>query len=222
MNNPLGIVVHALPGPLPGGAIVPAAELARRQEHASARETLLAAARADADALRQAGAAELEQARQAAEAMREQARCDAVALGRQAKEQAIAEAVQWLGAEQEIEQRLARELAQRWRRLTAQVLDEVLGQSDVNERVLRRVEQRVAELLPHGRLTLAVAPSALAQATQAWAATPALGIVVDAALAPGQARLENGRVRIHLDAPAHQAALLEQLAGPSLELVHGV
>ncbi|VVE85686.1 FliH/SctL family protein [Pandoraea sputorum] len=212
MNNPLGIVVHALPGPLPAGAIVPAAELARRQDHAAVRDTLLAAARAEADALREAGATALAQAQEAAEQVRAAARDEADALGRQAKAQAIDEALQWLCAEHVLAQRLAAELAQRWRGLTAQVLDEVLGQRDLNERVLHHVEQRVAELLPQGRLTLAVAPEALAQATQAWAGTPALSLVADAALGPGQARLENARLRLHLDAPAHQAALLAHFA----------
>ncbi|ANJ86768.1 hypothetical protein [Pandoraea oxalativorans] len=212
MNNPLGIVVHELPGPLPTGAIVPAAELARRREHAAARETLLAAAHAEADALRDAGATALEQAREAAEQVLAAAREQADALAQQAKAQAVEETVQWLCAEHRLAQRLAAELAHRWRGLTAQVLEEVLGQRDPNERVLRHVERRVAELLPQGRLTLAVAPEALGQATQAWAATPALSVVADAELAPGQARLENARLRLHLDAPAHQAALLAQFA----------
>lgn len=212
MNNPLGIVVHELPGTLPAGAIVPAAELARRKDFAAVRDTLLAAAHADADALRQAGETALEQAHEAAEQVRAAARDEADALGRQAQAQAVDEAVQWLCAEHVLAQRLAAELAQRWRSLTAQVLDEVLGQRDLNERVLHHVEQRVAELLPQGRLTLAVAPEALAHATQVWAATPALSVVADVALAAGQARLENARLRLHLDAPAHQAALLTQFA----------
>lgn len=221
MNNPLNIVVQPLPGPLPVGAIVPAAELAQRQAHAGARETLLAAACAEADELRQQAAAELGAARQQAAQMLAAARDRARQLHAQAQEQAVAGAVQWLCAEQDLEQRIARELTHRWRHLTAQVLDEVLGAGEPNARVLQRVERKVAELLTRGRLTLAVAPSAMAEATRCWGATPQVSVEADPALAPGQARLDNGLVRIHLDAPAHQAALLEQLAGEPLRVVHG-
>lgn len=221
MKNPLNLVAQHLPGPLPAGAIVPAAELSRRQAYAAERETLLAAACAEADALRQQAADELEAARQQAAALRAAARGKASHLRHQAREQAIAGAVQWLCAEHEIEQWIARELAQRWRHLTAQVLDEVLGPADQNARVLQRVERKVAELLPRGRLSLAVAPAALAEATRQWAATPAVSVVADPALAHGQACVDNGLVRIHLDTPAHQATLLEQLAGQPLRVVHG-
>lgn len=220
MNNPLNLAVTCLPGPMPAGAIVPAAELARRQDHAAALDALRAAAQADADALRQQAASELEQARRDADALREAARQEAGAIRVQAREEAIADAVQWLCCEQDMEQLIARELAQRWRSLTARVLDQVLGQGDQNERVLRRVEHKVAELLPRGRLTLAVPPTALAVATQYWAATPQVSVVADPELVPGQARLDNGLVRIHLDTPAHQALLLQQLAGESWRVVH--
>lgn len=221
MNNPLNILVRHLPGPLPAGAIVPAAELSRRQAYAAERETLLASACAEADVLRQQARDELAAARQQAAALRAAARGKASHLRHEAREQALAGAVQWLCAEQDMEQYIARELTQRWRHITAHVLDEVLGSGDHNARVLQRVERKVAELLPRGRLTLSVAPAALAEATRCWAATPAVSVVADPALTHGQACIDNGLVRIHLDTPAHQASLLAQLAGKSLRVVHG-
>ncbi|POA99796.1 protein EsaK [Chromobacterium sinusclupearum] len=220
MNNPLNLPVILLPGPMPAGTIVSAAELAARRDQAAALEALHAAAREDAEALRRQAQAELEQARREAEALREAARQDAAAIRHQARDEAVDEAVQWLCCEQEMEQLIARELAQRWRTLTARVLDEVLGQSDQNQLLLRRVERKVAELLPRGRVTLCVSPSALAAATRAWASAPEVKVMADPGLATGQARLDNGLVRVHLDEPAHQARVLQQLAGEPGRVAH--
>ncbi|PRP69728.1 hypothetical protein BUE93_13615 [Chromobacterium amazonense] len=220
MNNPLNLAVATLPGPLPTGCVIRAAELETRRDLAGALERLHAAAREDAEALRLQAQAELEQARREAEALREAAWQDAAAIRRQARDEAVDEAVQWLCCEQEMEQLIARELAQRWRTLTARVLEELLGQSDQNQLLLRRVERKVAELLPRGRVTLCVAPSALAVAARAWASAPEVKVMADSGLASGQARLDNGLVRIHLDEPAHQARVLQQLAGEPERVAH--
>ena len=221
MTNPLNISLLTLPGPLPEAPLIRAAEVKRRADHAAALDALHHAAQARADALQHEAEARLQQAQREAEALLATAQQEAQALRRQAYDKAINEAVQWLCCEQDMEQLIARELTRRWRTLTAQVLEELLGQYDQNELLLRRVERKVAELLPRGSLTLSVAPSALASATRTWAETPEVCIRADASLLAGEAWLDNGLVRIHLDTPAHQASLLAQLAGTPLGVRHG-
>ena len=221
MNNPLHISLHTLPGPIPETPIMRATDLRLRQELAMALDELQRAAQANANALQHEAEAQLEHARHEAEALLATAHHEAHTLRRQAYDKAIAEAVQCLCCEQDMEQLIARELTQRWRALTAQVLEELLGQFDQNELLLRRVERKVAELLPKGSLLLSVAPCALASATRMWADTPEVSVTADATLASGEAWLDNGLVRLHLDTPTHQARLLEQLAGSSLSVRHG-
>lgn len=207
--NPLGIPVLTLPGPLPPATVIAAADLDSRS---------------DAAKLREQAVAELEQARQEADALREavlrEAEREIEQLKRQARDTAVANAVQWLCQEQEMEQLIASQLTMRWRGLTARVLDKLLGKSDQNEFLLRRVEREVEELLPHGRLTLCVEPAALMTATQAYTGTPEITVVADAELVPGQARLDNGLVHIYLDERAYRTRLLQQLAGQTERMVY--
>lgn len=208
-SNPLHIPVLTLPGPLPPGTVILATELV---------------ARSDIERLRELAVAELEQAQQDADALREAAlraaEQEIEQLKQQARDTAITDAVQWVCGEQEIEQLIARQLAMRWRGLTARVLDKLLGKSDQNELLLRRVEREVAELLPHGRLTLYVEPTARMAATRAYVEIPEVTVVADTELASGQARLDNGLVRICLDERAYQTKLLQQLAGEAERVNH--
>ncbi|MCD4486060.1 hypothetical protein LQR31_16425 [Chromobacterium vaccinii] len=220
MNNPLQIPVAVLPGPLPTATVISAAELAARQDISAAMEAERAAARDDADALRRQAQAELEQARLDADALREAARLEGERLAVLAREEAVADAVRWLCCEQEMEGLIARQLALRWRGITAGVLEALLGNCDQSELLLRRVERQVARLLPRGSVNLHVAPQALRAAEQAYADVPEVAVLADAALSVGQARLDNGLVRIHLDTPAHQARVLEQLRGDAREVAH--
>lgn len=220
MNNPLRIPVAVLPGPLPAATVISAAELAARQDILAAMEAERAAARDDADALRRQAQAELEQARLDADALREAARREGERQAVLAREEAVADAVRWLCCEQEMEGLIACQLALRWRGITAGVLEALLGNCDQSELLLRRVERQVVRLLPRGSVNLHVAPQALRAAEQAYADVPEVAVLADAALSVGQARLDNGLVRIHLDTPALQARVLEQLRGDAREAAH--
>ncbi|WP_175007351.1 hypothetical protein [Burkholderia lata] len=197
----MNIPVLTLPGLLPSGTVISAAELAGR---------------VDIERMRAQAAADLAQAREAADSLREAAlhaaEEEVERLRQEARDTAVAEAVQWVHDECELEQRIAHQLAIRWRGLTASVLDRLLGTIDQNELLLRRVEQEVAELLPHGRLTLYMQPAALLAATRTYAERPEITLLGDEELGPGQARLDNGLVRISLDERAYRARLLRQLA----------
>ncbi|MBT2869683.1 hypothetical protein JQK19_20850 [Chromobacterium violaceum] len=220
MNNPLNLDIRRLPGRLPAGDVIASAELDDRQR----LDDTLAGLRAEAQSLRDAARAELEQARRDGEALRAALRSqgeeECERLRQAARGEAAAEAVEWLCAEQELERRVAEAVSARWRRLTAKALEELLGGIDQNELMLRRVEQRVAEWLPKGALTLLVPVDGLERARQHYVGLPSVRVRAAAELGPGQARLENELLRIHLDGPAHQAWLLRQLAGDTEHIVH--
>ncbi|WFO13411.1 hypothetical protein MAY82_03660 [Edwardsiella ictaluri] len=93
-----------------------------------------------------------------AQQIREQAQQEGERLARQKQEEAIADAVQWLCQEQDLEQYLANQLAQRWRQLTAQVIEELLGKQEQNALLIRKVHQLVVSRFAQGRLTLSVSP----------------------------------------------------------------
>lgn len=218
--NPLQLPVRTLPGARPAGPHLPAATLRRHLDGAD----VVATAHAAATQLRLEAEAVLAQAQREAEAIHTQALHEAAeertTLGQQARDQAVADSLQWLCEEQQLEQELARQLAQRWRSLTANVLEELLTKNDQTEMLLHRLQRKVAELLPQGRLALQVAPAELDATRRAFAAAAAVAVSADAALAAGQAVLDNGLVRIHLDLPAYQRWLLEQLAGQPRRSVH--
>ncbi|MGQ5524539.1 hypothetical protein ACUHMQ_14940 [Chitinimonas sp. PSY-7] len=218
--NPLQLTLHKIPGPRPLGPIIHANALAPQLAGAE----VLAAAHAEADRLKQAAQAVLAQAHAEATRIREIAYSlaaeESAAMVQQACDKAVADTVEWICHEQVLEQRIARQLASRWRSLMAKVLGELLGKADQTELLLRRVEHKVQELLPDGRVSLHVAPSALVSTSTAFTDIPMVTVSPDEMLSPGQARLDNGLVRIHLDLPAQQQFLLEQLAGNTKQVAH--
>ena len=212
MSNPLNLNITKLPGVLPRTPVISIFELAERQQCASACSEILDAAKKDAQALRTEAENVLEKAHQEAGVVLSQARHEAQRLRIQTEQETIASAVQWLCAEQDIERKIASELNHRWRALTAQVLQELLGQSDQKELLLRRVERKVAELLPVGRVTLFVAPQVQDDASQLWSEISGVIVRADPSLSEGQALLDNGLVRIHLNTQEYQHQLLAQLS----------
>ncbi|QAU24828.1 protein EsaK [Dyella sp. M7H15-1] len=211
-SNPLRLDLFMLPGELPAGVRISAATLAERKACAD----LIAKAHDEAQRIHADAAALLEQARQDADAIRQDAHRQAAqeieALRREAQQAGAAEAVQWLCAEQNLEQAIAREVSLRWRHLTAQVLKETIGKHDQTELLMRRIERKVGELLPHGQIALHVTPSALAAARHSFAETTSITVIADEQLTEGQARLESHLLHVHVDLSVLQHELLAQLA----------
>ncbi|EAA3660112.1 type III secretion protein [Salmonella enterica] len=211
MNNPLNLVIRTLPGPCPQERLTRDLQAEREQIHQRLAE-ILDQGREEASALRSEGEACLAQAKEEASRLIEAAKIEAKELVLKARVSAAEEAVQWLYDELEMEQRIANELSQRWRNLIAQSLDELLGQQDQNALLLRRIEKRVTELLPSGRVTLILPPTAMASAIDRWKDITEVTLQVDSTLSEAQAILDNGLVRIHLDNFAQQASLFELLS----------
>lgn len=209
MNNPLNLVIGTLPGPCPRERLTQDL-LAEREQTRQRLDEILAQGHEAAAALRAEGEVCLGQAREEAARLLDAARSEAKALAQAARASAAEEAVQWLCGEQEMEQLIAREVSQRWRHLTAQALEELLGQQDQNALLLRRIERRVTELLPGGRVTLLLPPAAMGAASASWGEVNEVTLQADPDLSEGQAILDNGLVRIHLDNPVQQASVLER------------
>lgn len=210
-SNPLQLHCLHLPTAVPARPLIRAAELQAPQDAAA----VLAAAQDAAEQLQARARAALTEAEAEAETIRAQARQAAAqeraTLARQARDEAVAAAVQWLCDEQTLEQHIAQRMARRWRHVTANALEQLLGKTDQSELLLHRIERQVAQLLPQGSLTLEVAPEHLPEAQRAFGT--AATVTADPALASGQATLDNGLLRIHLDLPAQQRWLLAQLSG---------
>ncbi|PHV11500.1 hypothetical protein [Chitinimonas sp. BJB300] len=218
--NPLQLPLHKVLGPCPTGPIIRAATLAPRITGAE----ILSAAHTKAERLQHAAEAVLAQAQAEAARIRENAYSlaaeEGAVLAQQACDKAVADTVQWLCDEQALEQVIARQLVARWRPLMATVLGEMLDKVDQTELLLRRIERKVQELLPHGAVSLYVAPLAVASTRTTFMDTPTITVLPDETLAAGQARLDNGLVRIHLDLPAQQQFLLAQLRDNAKQVAH--
>nr|WP_241772414.1 type III secretion protein [Edwardsiella ictaluri] len=179
MNNPLHLPFTTLPGALPSQGYLTAHSLHEREEMQCAIAASLHQAEEQACAIRAAADDLLAQARVQAQQIREQAQQEGERLARQKQEEAIADAVQWLCQEQDLEQYLANQLAQRWRQLTAQVIEELLGKQEQNALLIRKVHQLVVSRFAQGRLTLSVSPPALAHAQAAWADNQRITLTAD-------------------------------------------
>lgn len=218
--NPLRLDFFTLPGKLPAHVHVTADVLAQRQACAD----LVAQAHDDAERIQADAAALLDRAKQDAEAIRyhahQRATQDIESLRHEAQQSAAADAVQWLCAEQDLEQAIARDVSRRWRHLTARALQEIIGTHDQTELLIRRVERKVDALLSRGQITVYVPPTALAAATRRIAQMAHVSVMADEQLAEGQARLENHLLHVHIDLAVLQNELLTQLAGETWKQAH--
>lgn len=211
MNNPLNLPWQTIAADVPAESIISAAQLnAMRQQQAattSLEEKIQQAyAQLDVDIQQRTSQAEeqIAQMKAAAEvdiAQHKAAQCD----------QAVREAVRWLCDEQQLEQMIARELNQRWCTYTANALESLFQQSDQTALLLQRIEQEVNDVMFNERVTLSTAAAEYPALAEAWRDVDFITVKRDPQLVPGQAILDNGLVRIHLDLPGQQSEILSQL-----------
>lgn len=215
MNNPLNLSIDTLPGPLTRLEKLSIDSLAERETLRHTLEQILAQGRVEAARLKAEGECCLTQAKEEARCIIDEANIAAIRIAQETRTSAVDEAVQWLCAEQEMERKIAREVGQRWRHLTAQALGELLGQQDQNELLLRRIERRVTEQFPAGRLRLHLSPGAMTAAGEHWRNVASVELIAEPTFGEGCAILDNGLVRIHLDTTEQQARVLAQFVDDS-------
>lgn len=211
MINPLNFPVLVLPGSLPATSLLTREELEKRKALKANAEAAFSSIEEEAAAIRADAEALLQQTREEVQLILDNAREEANNLKCRAREEAVVEAVQWLCDEQMLERRIAQELQHRWRHLTAQCLKELLEEYDQNGMLLYRLEARIQDMLLDGRISLSLPPSALHQASILWKDCKEIELKTDVALQEGQACIDNGLIRIHLDLPAQQSLLFTQL-----------
>ncbi|HEK1310988.1 TPA: hypothetical protein SMQ86_006095 [Pseudomonas aeruginosa] len=216
MNAPF-IPITYLPGPAPLETIVSAEALAL---HYNAQRIVDNANEKSAHIL-----AELE--RKMAETrceirrIREQARQAGLSEAQEELDKlradTIAQSVEWLVAEDELEYQIAKDLDAQLRALLAQALAAWLEERNAVDDVMQRVRQRLEKMADDELATLYVAPSVEEAARERFSATPRVRVKVDAALSEGQARLESRLTIIRFDLEGHCELILERLVRPCQE-----
>lgn len=209
--NPLNIPCIALPGSTPSAMVIPAMQLA---EYFSAT-TVLAEARAQAEAMQRQARECVAQAEEQALQIRTQARDQGIAEATSERETLrqtlIEETLDWHVAETALEATLAQHLDTRLRALVAQVLEEFIGEQDGAELVVRRVNQRLLTFLAQGALTVRVSPDCEHHARQSLADYPQVQVLGTPSLATTQALLETRLFTLRIDLDAHLQSLLSRL-----------
>lgn len=201
-----------LPGPRPLDAVICADELA----HYYTAQQIVAKANEHAAQV----SADLEQriatARDEIQAIREHARQagmdDAEHALQRLREQTIADTVDWLIAEDQLERQIANGLDQWIRHLLTQATAAWLDERNGIDDLMRRVKQRLESMDDRELASLYVAPCVDAAVREALAAMPRVRIHTDATLSAGQARLESRLALIHLDLDAHRDLILQRLS----------
>ncbi|MGY4818372.1 hypothetical protein ACVNP3_20785 [Pseudomonas chlororaphis subsp. piscium] len=209
--NPLNIPCIALQGSTPHAVVIPGAELAQYFNATS----LLAQARAEAEALQRQARECLAQAEEQARQIRIQARDQGLAEAASEREvlrqRLIEETLDWHVAETALEASLAQHLDTRLRALVAQVLEEFIGEQDAVELMVRRVRQRLLAFLAQGALTVRVGADCEQHVRQTLADYPQVQVLGSSSLARTQALLETQLFTLRIDLDAHLQSLLSRL-----------
>lgn len=213
MNKHFFPIIY-LPGPPPLGAFISAEELTH---HYNAQRVITNANEKSALIL-----AELEQkmasTRKDMRRVREQAR--QAGLGEAQEEldrlrkETIAQTVEWLITEDELERQIANHLDERIRALITQAMVSWLNERDVVNDLMQCVKQRLAQIADEELATLYIPPDTEDRVREHLSALPRVRIHTDVTLSAGQARLESRLAVVRFDLDAHCHLLLERLSRP--------
>ena len=213
MSEPFFPILY-LPAPSPLDVVIGAEEL--RQYH-SAQHIVASATERSASIL-----AELEQkiatARDDVTSLREQARQAGVDEAKheleKLRQQTIADAVEWLIAEDQLECHIANGLDEWLRGLLTQAMASWLDERNVVDDVMRRVRQSLESMADRELASIYVPAGTEATVLEALSAMPRVRICTDPMLTAGQARLESRMMLIRFDLCAHRQLILDRLSRP--------
>jgi hypothetical protein len=205
------ISITYLPGPAPTDTLIPAATLAGHVDAAS----IVARAQAHAARLLDDARAALADAEHSAHRLREdaqrQGRADAAAELALARHALIAETVEWLVDEADLEAQIAARLDARLRDLIASVVEPYLRGRDAIEPLLEQVRAALAAGQGSAPLVLRVGTAHAERVRAAVQEVPRVRVAVDAALRATEARLESPHAIVHVDPGQHLDLLLSRL-----------
>lgn len=218
----LRIAIERLAGCAPVGPIVSADTMASMSDAA----VMLDAARADAEACRQAAQAALASAQAEAQHIREAARLagevDARDTIEAARVAAVDAAVAWLVEEVTLEQAVVASLDKRIREAMAHALAVFVEQQDQTAMLARRIARSVPGLVADGALTVRAHPTRADSVSAAFASCTALRVIPDVRLAPAQARIESPLATICIDVDADLSRIQAYFqTEPTLDFAYG-
>ncbi|WP_156876821.1 hypothetical protein [Paludibacterium yongneupense] len=193
--NPFAIPIAGLPASPHPGPRIPAAEL----ERLLAAADVVAAARREAAEVQASARARIAEAENEAAAIIGRAEEEAAAIAQRAADAAVAQAVNWLVAEQDIERSVARAMADRLRRAAADWLAAAGCADEAGSALAERLARHMPGLLGRGALTLTVAPEQLGAMRAAFAADERVELKSDASLGLTEAWLDTPQLRLCFD-----------------------
>lgn len=211
------IPIVYLPGPSPLDVVISADALSH---YYSAQQIVASANEHSATIL-----ADLEQsiaiARDDVQSMREQARQAGMNEAKHdiegLRQQTIADAVEWLIDEEQLERHIANNLDEWLRSLVTQAMAAWLDERNAVDDVMRRVKQSLESMADRELASIYVPTSTEAGIREEFSAMPRVRICTDPSLAAGQARLESRRLLIRFDLCAHRHLILDRLSRPRQE-----
>ncbi|MGY8524693.1 hypothetical protein [Paracidovorax citrulli] len=211
--NPFQLDVANIRGELPAGGVIPREQLddylgaaAVLKRNRSRAATVLLAARRDRARVRRQAREILEQAY--AEADR---RADEAA--RAAHDATCMAVVQWLVRERKLEARVAAALEERCRNWVADAVLQFTGELDKTSLLIGRIERQLAPVARHGALRLHVCPDEIEAVACRLSGRDGIELHADAAMAPGQARIDSPFVQLRIDLARHIDMLLDRIRG---------
>ena len=213
----LTIPVRKLAVTAPCAGLIPASELA---DYLKAGD-IIAKAQGRAAQLRRSAQKHLSSVVQQCADAREKARQEALAKVEQEtpalRQQAVANTIQWLVAEHELESNIVQRLEPRLRSLMAQVTEEFFRQQDSTRLLMDRLRPALDRLLNEDAATLQVNPQQWEALHQSFAAYPSLRVQSCDHIAEGQAILITPLIYMSLDLEEQLDSRLSRLKHVSEE-----
>ncbi|QGY32129.1 hypothetical protein [Pantoea cypripedii] len=207
----LRIKVESLPLSAPAGLLIRANELAQYQE----AQDIIQQAHEQAARIKQEAddlLCRIQQQRdEACEAAREEGLVQLKEEEANWRQQAVAETVQWLLDEHELECNVIRRLEPRLRSMMTQVFKQFYQQQDGSRLLMDRLRSAIDSLLTEDSATLHVCPAQWDTLQHAFAAWPGLKVKSNPELTIGQATLSSPMVTLQLDLEEQLNAMLSCL-----------
>lgn len=190
---------------------IPAVELA----HYFVAKEVMDEAQATAQAIEQAAQAYYQNTEQECENIRTLAYQEGLEQAKQALPElqriTINDTVEWLVAEQQLEHAIIQRLVPHLQHMLAQALQEYVGEQDSTDILLRRLQQRLPQMLAEQAGTLQVSVEQYPAVTHALAGYSGLRIEACAERPPGTALLTTPFAILSIDLDAHLQAILSRL-----------
>ncbi|KOC93134.1 hypothetical protein NG43_12235 [Winslowiella iniecta] len=201
----------------PAGLVIRASELAEFQ----AANDIISAAHAEAEQIQRRAQEAAENLEQYCDEVRERARQQGLEQAEEEapalRQQAVANCIQWLIENHNLEHSIVERLETRLRGILAQVFEEFYGQQSGARLLMSRLQEHIETLLGEEAGTLHVNETQFDELRQAFVTHPQLRIKLDTQLEPGEALLNTPLVSLYLNLDEQLQSILSRLEQLSQE-----